>query len=55
MKARIVTARIGQVRGKTRLSTAGYYFDGNDMYVIKQDDHGNTRMIKEKDLTVKQK
>lgn len=55
MKARTVQARIGKVRGKTRFRTEGYYFDGVDMYVIKGDRWGNTRMIKEKDFTAPEK
>ena len=51
MRARTTVARIGKVRGKTRISIDGYYFDGNDLWVIQKDDHGNSKMIKEKDLT----
>lgn len=55
MKARTAEARLGKVRGKTRFRVDGYYFDGNDLWVIQKDDHGNSKMIKEKDLTANPK
>lgn len=51
MKARTAEARLGTVRGKTRFRVDGYYFDGNDLWVIQKDDYGNSKLIKEKDLT----
>lgn len=40
---------IGMKKSKIRWKTDGYYFDGSQLWIIKKDDRGNTKMIK--DLT----